>query len=104
LVILNNQFLGMVRQWQELYFNKRYASTEMSNPDFGKIAEGYGIANQQVSRREDLPSAIATMMQHPGAYLLEVQVAQQDNVFPIITPGASVADMCLGEVASITEE
>ncbi|MEZ5471089.1 MAG: biosynthetic-type acetolactate synthase large subunit [Marinicella sp.] len=104
LVILNNQFLGMVRQWQELYFDKRYASTEMSNPDFGKIAEGYGIANQQVSRREDLPSAIATMMQHPGAYLLEVQVAQQDNVFPIITPGASVADMCLGEVASITEE
>lgn len=103
LIILNNQFLGMVRQWQELYFDKRYASTEMSNPDFGKIAEGYGIANQLVSKRENLSAAIKTMMNHPGAYLLEVRVAQQDNVFPIITPGASVADMCLGETETTSE-
>ncbi len=102
-IILNNQFLGMVRQWQELYFDKRYASTEMSNPDFGVLADGYGIANQCVTAREDLPAAIKTMMDHPGAYVLEVRVAQQDNVFPIITPGASVADMCLGEDQQSTE-
>jgi len=95
-IILNNQFLGMVRQWQELYFDKRYASTEMCNPDFGLIADGYGIANQQVNNREDLSTALKTMMDHPGAYVLEVMVAQQDNVFPIITPGLSVADMNLG--------
>ncbi len=96
-IILNNQFLGMVRQWQELYFDKRYASTEMCNPDFGMIADGYGIANQQVTDRKDLTTALKTMMAHSESYVLEVVVAQQDNVFPIITPGASVADMCLGE-------
>ena len=96
-IILNNQFLGMVRQWQELYFDKRYASTAMCNPDFGLIADGYGIANQKVTGRDQLHGAIDDMMSHPGAYVLEVMVAQQDNVFPIITPGASVADMCLGD-------
>jgi len=96
LVILNNQFLGMVRQWQELYFDKRYASTELHNPDFGLLADGYGIANQQVTDRDQLDQAVIDMLNHPGAYVLEVRVAQQDNVFPIITPGASVADMCLG--------
>jgi len=95
IIILNNQYLGMVRQWQELYFNKRYASTEMSNPDFGLIADGYGISNAQVNTRDQLTQAIHTMMNHPGAYVLEVLVAQQDNVFPIISPGASVSDMCL---------
>ncbi|MGJ8663038.1 MAG: biosynthetic-type acetolactate synthase large subunit [Marinicella sp.] len=95
-IILNNQFLGMVRQWQELYFDKRYASTEMCNPDFCTIADGYGIANKRVSDRDDLFAALQAMMAHPGAYVLEVMVAQQDNVFPIITPGSSVADMCLG--------
>lgn len=101
-IILNNQFLGMVRQWQELYFEQRYASTEMCNPDFGLIADGYGIANQQVTSREELPGALETMMTHPGAYVLEVMVAQQDNVFPIITPGASVADMNLGPKKPVT--
>ncbi len=95
-IILNNQFLGMVRQWQELYFEQRYASTEMCNPNFGLIADGYGIANQQVTDRKDLAAALKTMMDHPEAYVLEVMVAQQDNVFPIITPGLSVADMNLG--------
>lgn len=95
-VILNNQFLGMVRQWQELYFERRYASTEMHNPNFGILADGYGIANHCVTERSGLMTAMQTMLDHPGAYVLEVRVAQQDNVFPIITPGASVADMCLG--------
>ncbi|KAA3649943.1 MAG: biosynthetic-type acetolactate synthase large subunit [Proteobacteria bacterium] len=96
IIILNNQFLGMVRQWQELYFDKRYASTELSNPNFGLIADGYGINNAKVSSRAHLADAVHTMLSHPGAFVLEVMVAQQDNVFPIITPGASVADMCLG--------
>ena len=105
-IILNNQFLGMVRQWQELYFDKRYAATEMNNPNFGMIADGYGIANHQVTDREELASALKVMMDHPGAYVLEVMVAQQDNVFPIITPGASVADMNLGplDINTNTEE
>ncbi len=102
-IILNNRFLGMVRQWQELYFDKRYASTEMCNPNFGLIADGYGIANKQISAREDLSAALKTMMDHQGPFVLEVMVAQQDNVFPIITPGASVAEMCLGEVTKTTD-
>ncbi len=104
MIILNNQFLGMVRQWQELYFDKRYASTAMSNPDFGRIADGYAISNARVSNREQLAAAVQTMLSHSGAYILEVMVAQQDNVFPIITPGASVAEMCLGTANDNSEE
>ncbi len=95
LIILNNQFLGMVRQWQELYFEQRYASTPMSNPDFCMIAESYGITNQKIASPKALNQGIQDMLSHPGAYVLEVMVKQEENVFPIITPGASVADMCL---------
>ena len=95
IVILNNNFLGMVRQWQELFFDKRYASTVMTNPDFTTIAKGYGIEAEKVEIRENLESAIQKMIDHKGAYLLEVSVGQEDNVFPMVPSGASVAEVRL---------
>jgi len=94
-VVLNNDFLGMVRQWQQLFFDKRYASTEMVNPNFVAIAEGYYIKARKVTKREDLSEAVAEMMQSKEAYFLEVCVEKEDNVFPMIPSGASVSDIRL---------
>ena len=94
-VVLNNDFLGMVRQWQQLFFDKRYASTEMVNPNFVAIAEGYYIKARKVIKREDLAEAVAEMMQSKEAYFLEVCVEKEDNVFPMIPSGASVSDIRL---------
>ena len=94
-VVLNNDFLGMVRQWQQLFFDKRYASTEMVNPNFIAIAEGYYIKARKVTKREDLAEAVAEMMQSKEAYFLEVCVEKEDNVFPMIPSGASVSDIRL---------
>ncbi|MEN8703753.1 MAG: biosynthetic-type acetolactate synthase large subunit [Polaribacter sp.] len=94
-VVLNNDFLGMVRQWQQLFFDKRYASTEMVNPNFVAIAEGYYIKARKVTKREDLAEAVAEMMQSKEAYFLEVCVEKEDNVFPMIPTGASVSDIRL---------
>lgn len=95
IVLLNNNFLGMVRQWQELFFDKRYASTEMTNPDFQTIAKGYHIETEVVSKREELNAAIERMTQHEGAFLLEVKVEKEGNVFPMVPSGASVSDVRL---------
>ena len=95
IVLLNNNFLGMVRQWQELFFDKRYASTELINPDFQLIAKGYFIETAKVSVREDLDDAIAKMVNHNGPYLLEVMVEKEGNVFPMVPAGASVSDIRL---------
>lgn len=95
IVVLNNDFLGMVRQWQQLFFEKRYASTEMINPDFITIAKGYHIKAKQVSKREDLKEAVTEMMQSKEAYFLEVKVEQEENVFPMVPTGASVSDIRL---------
>ena len=95
IVILNNGYLGMVRQWQELFFDGRYASTEMKNPDFVKIAEGYGIEAKSVSKREDLADAIKTMIASKKSYFLDVIIEKEDNVFPMIPSGASVSDIRL---------
>lgn len=95
IVLLNNTFLGMVRQWQQLFFEKRYASTEMVNPDFTKVAEGFGIESVKVDEREDLDAAIEQMLAHEGPYLLEVTVEKEENIFPMIPSGAAVADMLL---------
>lgn len=95
IVLLNNCFLGMVRQWQELFFDKRYSFTEMTNPDFGLIARGNGIAYQCVEERKHLEEAILKMKNHKGAYLLEVRVEKEENVFPMVPAGASVADIRL---------
>ncbi|MGB6269234.1 MAG: biosynthetic-type acetolactate synthase large subunit [Olleya sp.] len=95
IVVLNNDFLGMVRQWQQLFFDKRYASTEMTNPDFVAIAKGYFIEAQKVTKREDLKDAVAKMINTVGPYFLEVCVEKEDNVFPMVPSGASVSDIRL---------
>jgi acetolactate synthase-1/2/3 large subunit len=95
IVILNNDFLGMVRQWQQLFFDKRYASTEMVNPDFVQIAKGYFIEAKRVDNREDMNAAVEEMMRSDKPYLLEVCVEKENNVFPMIPSGASVSDIRL---------
>ena len=95
IVVLNNDHLGMVRQWQELFFESRYASTVMSNPDFVKIAEGYDITAKRVSERKELKGTVEEMMASKEAYFLEVKVEKEDNVFPMIPSGASVSDIRL---------
>ncbi|MCO6361012.1 biosynthetic-type acetolactate synthase large subunit [Roseivirga pacifica] len=95
IVVLNNSFLGMVRQWQQLFFDKRYSSTELVNPDFVRIAEGYGIKGKSIDSRDDLDGAIKEMIAHEGSYLLEVHVGKEDNVFPMVPTGASVSDVRL---------
>ena len=95
IVVLNNDFLGMVRQWQQMFFEKRYASTELVNPDFVAIAKGYHIEAERVSKRKDLKSAIDKMIKSKKPYFLEVKVEKEDNVFPMIPTGASVSDIRL---------
>ena len=95
IVVLNNDFLGMVRQWQQLFFDKRYASTEMVNPDFVTIAQGFRIKAKRVEKREELDAAVKEMMASKEPYFLEVCVEKEDNVFPMIPSGASVSDIRL---------
>ncbi|MGA0403065.1 MAG: biosynthetic-type acetolactate synthase large subunit [Flavobacteriaceae bacterium] len=95
ILVLNNEYLGMVRQWQQLFFDRRYASTEMTNPDFVTIAKGYHIPAQKVTERKDLPSAIQEMINAEGPYFLEVAVEKEDNVFPMIPTGASLNEIRL---------
>ena len=95
IVVLNNDFLGMVRQWQQLFFDKRYASTEMVNPDFVKIAEGYYLKARRVTERKDLADAVEEMIKSNEPYFLEVIVEKEDNVFPMIPTGSSVSEIRL---------
>tara|TARA_B110001452_G_scaffold77462_1_gene63017 strand:- start:7363 stop:9096 length:1734 start_codon:yes stop_codon:yes gene_type:complete len=95
IVVLNNEFLGMVRQWQQLFFEKRYASTEMVNPNFVAIAQGYYIEAKKVTKREDLAAAVKEMIDSDGPYFLEVCVEKEGNVFPMVPSGASVSDIRL---------
>ena len=95
IVVLNNDFLGMVRQWQQLFFDKRYASTEMVNPDFVKIAEGYYLKAKRVTERKDLANAVEEMIKSDEPYFLEVVVEKEGNVFPMIPTGSSVSEIRL---------
>ena len=95
IVVLNNDFLGMVRQWQQMFFEKRYASTELINPDFVMIAKGYNIEANKVSKRSELTLAVKKMIESKKPYFLEVKVEKEDNVFPMIPTGASVSDIRL---------
>ena len=94
-IVLNNNFLGMVRQWQELFFDKRYASTELTNPNFQMIAKGFGIESALVDSRDMLDEAIEKMVKHDGPYFLEVKVEKEGNVFPMVPSGCSVSDIRL---------
>ena len=95
IVVLNNDFLGMVRQWQQLFFDKRYASTEMVNPDFVKIAEGYYLKARRVTERKNLADAVEEMIKSNEPYFLEVVVEKEANVFPMIPTGSSVSEIRL---------
>jgi acetolactate synthase-1/2/3 large subunit len=85
----------MVRQWQQLFFEKRYSSTEMINPDFVMVARGYGLQAQKVDKRENLEEAIVSLLKSEDSYLLEVIVEKEDNIFPMIAPGSSVSEISL---------
>ena len=95
IVILNNNFLGMVRQWQEMFFNKRYSYTEMINPDFMLIAKGYHINSRRVSDRKELDSAINEMLASETTFILEIEVEKEDNVMPMVPAGESVSNIRL---------
>jgi acetolactate synthase I/II/III large subunit len=95
ILILNNQFLGMVRQWQELFHERRYSFVDIASPDFVMVAKGYGIDGQSISERNDLRAALRTMLDHPHAYLLEVMVGKEHNVFPMVPQGCSVSEIRL---------
>jgi len=95
IMILNNQFLGMVRQWQQLFNEKRYSFVDIKSPDFVKLAESYYIKGKRVSERADLVSSLEEMLNHKGSYLLEVMVTKEHNVFPMVPQGCSVSEIRL---------
>ena len=98
IIVLNNKYLGMVRQWQEIFFNKRYSETPMLNPDFVKIAEAYRIKGRKVTRRDDLDEAVKEMLDHNGAYLLVVDVEKKGMVLPMIPPGMNANNVILEKI------
>ena len=95
MLILNNHYLGMVRQWQQLFHDKRYSFVDIESPDFVQVAKAYRIAGKSVDAREDLKQALSEMLNHDGAYLLEVHVGKENNVFPMVEAGTSVSDIRL---------
>ncbi|MCJ7820613.1 MAG: biosynthetic-type acetolactate synthase large subunit [Bacteroidales bacterium] len=95
IIILNNSFLGMVRQWQDMFFHKRYASTALMNPDFLKIAEGYNIPSERVIEREGLKKSLEDMLKADGPYLLDITISKEANVLPMVEPGSSVSEIRL---------
>lgn len=95
ILILNNQFLGMVRQWQQLFHDNRYSFVNITSPDFVAVAKGYYIDGNKVTKREDLEGALKTMLEHDGSYLLEVMVGKENNVFPMVAQGTSVSEIRL---------
>jgi acetolactate synthase-1/2/3 large subunit len=97
IIILNNKFLGMVRQWQELFHQNRYSFVNIESPDFVMVAKGYGIEGKLVSKREDLKNVLNEMLNHKGSYLLEVMVGKENNVFPMVPQGRGVAEIVLGK-------
>ena len=97
MIVLNNHYLGMVRQWQQLFFEKRYSYTSLENPKFTMIAEAYGIPNRRVTQLSELKGAIDELVKAPGAYFLEVDVLSEENVFPMVPAGASLSDLIAKE-------
>jgi len=94
-LILNNQFLGMVRQWQQLFHDKRYSFVDIQSPNYVMVAKGYNIEGAKISQRTDLRNALKTMLEHDGSYMLEVMVAKEDNVFPMVPQGRGVSEIVL---------
>ena len=97
IILLNNNYLGMVRQWQELFFDERYSETHLKNPDFVKVADAYDIKGRKVTERAELDEAIAEMLSHDGSYLLEVVVETKGMVYPMVPAGGSVTDVLVAK-------
>ena len=95
IAIINNGYLGMVRQWQALFYEGRYAATPILSPDFVKLAEAFGIHGQRVEKRSDLAAAVAQARLEPGTALIEFKVEQEDSVYPMVAAGAALHDMIL---------
>ena len=95
IIILNNRFLGMVRQWQELFNSRRYSFVDIQSPDFVMLAKAYNIEGNSISERADLKSALQAMLDHEGSYLLEVMVGKENNVFPMVPQGCGVGEIRL---------
>jgi acetolactate synthase-1/2/3 large subunit len=95
ILILNNNFLGMVRQWQQLFHENRYSFVNITSPDFVQVAKGFGIPGKSVSKRDDLQPALKEMLEFDGSYLLEVMVGKENNVFPMVPQGRGVAEIIL---------
>jgi acetolactate synthase-1/2/3 large subunit len=95
ILILNNQFLGMVRQWQQLFNDKRYSFVDIQSPDYVQLVKAYGIEGNRINERSAIQSALATMLNHKGSYLLEVMVGKENNVFPMVPQGCSVSEIRL---------
>ena len=95
IIILNNRFLGMVRQWQELFHERRYSFVDIVSPDFSAVAAGYGIPGHRVDQRDQLAGALRTMLERDGPYLLEIMVGKENNVFPMVPQGCSVSEIRL---------
>jgi acetolactate synthase-1/2/3 large subunit len=95
ILILNNRFLGMVRQWQQLFHDKRYSFVDITSPDFVTLAKAYHIEGQSITDRKDLKAAVKTMLDHDGSYLLEVFTGKENNVFPMVPQGCSVSEIRL---------
>lgn len=95
IIILNNHFLGMVRQWQQLFHDKRYSFVNITSPDFVALAKAYNIDGKSISKRENLQSALQEMLNHKGSYLLEIMVGKENNVFPMVPQGCGVAEIRL---------
>ena len=97
ILILNNEFLGMVRQWQELFHEKRYSFTDITSPNFVQLANAYRIPGKSVAQRAELKNSLQEMLNHKGAYLLEVMVGKENNVFPMVPQGKGVSEVVLSK-------
>lgn len=93
MAIMNNGYLGMVRQWQELFYERRYVATPLSGPDFVKVAEAYGIPALRVKMRSEVVPAIEQAMEEPGPFLIDFMIEPEENVYPMVPPGASLAEV-----------
>ena len=93
IAVIDNGYLGMVRQWQELFYGRRYVATPLSGPDFVKVAEAYDIPGLRVTRREEVVPAIERAMEHQGPFLIDFKVEPEENVYPMVPPGAALSEV-----------
>ncbi len=96
LIIINNNYLGMVRQWQEFFWNKRYSATNISQPDFVKLADAYGISANMINKKQDVKKALQELFATEGPAILDVHIPEEENVLPMVPPGAGIVDMIGG--------